>query len=158
MGRSGRLATAAVLLVLLSAIISASAASAQNRSNRTSAGQVFDDARVFSVEHTQIGVAAVSENGSSSPCSGWGTSGCTGGGGLAAGQWSLSVDLRLDAVPRSMTTYTVSVQIDSDGLALQPIDFTISNSTSQGSTGEFRWNLGPSFSTPLAFTVTVADA
>jgi hypothetical protein len=119
---------------------------------------MLNDTGMFSVKHTEVGVVAVNQNESSSPCLGWGTYYCVAEGGLSAGQWFLLVELQLNAVPKSIATYTVSVQIDSDGPVLQPVEFTITNSTILGSTGDFRWNLGPSFSTPLAFTVSVAYA
>lgn len=142
----------------MSTIITASGASAQNQGNQSNAGYTLNDTGTFSVGHTQIGVVAVNQNESSSPCLGWGSSECVARGGLSPGQWFLSFELQFDAIPKSMITYTVSVHIDSDGPVLQPIVFTMANSTVLGSNGDFCWNLGPSFSTPLAFTVTVAYA
>ena len=155
---SARFATVTVFFVLVGAIITSSAASAQNQVNQATIGQTFSDTGTFSVKHTELGVVATNQNESSSPCLGWGSSECVAEGGLLGGQWFLLVELQLNAASKSTSAYVVSVQIDSDGPVLQPIEFTTTNSTVEGSAGDFCWDLGSSFSTPLAFTVTVADA
>jgi hypothetical protein len=135
-------------------IIASSAAAAP--SGQASAGQIVNDTGTFSVKHTELNVAAANQNGSSSPCLGWGSTDCLASNGLSAGQWFLLVELQLNAVTKSTATYTVSVQVESNDTDLQPIEFVVTNSTVSGSLGDFCWNLGPSFNTPFAFTVTVA--
>jgi hypothetical protein len=119
---------------------------------------MLDDEGTFSVARTLIGVAAVSQNETSSPCHDWESLGCLATGGLHGGQWFLEVELRIEAALPSARTFVVSVQLNSDGPILQPITFTTTDSTTVGSTGGFRWDLGSSFNMPLAFTVTVTDA
>lgn len=114
-------------------------------------------AGTFTVRHTEIGVVAVNQNKSSSPCLGWNSTNCIAPGDLYGGQWFLFVELQLNTVSKSTEVFVVSVQVDSVGPTLQPIEFTITNSTITGSTGDFMWNLGPSFDTPFAFTVAVTD-
>jgi hypothetical protein len=142
----------------MSSAVSASKASSQNSENQANVGQLLNDRGAFSVKHTQLGVIAVNQTGSRSPCLAWNSTDCVATDGLFAAQWFLEVELQLDLVPKSTATFAVSVQIDSARSVLQPIEFTVGNSTMSGSTGEFIWDLGSSFSTPLAFTVTVSDA
>ena len=151
-------AIAPIFIILVSSAVSASTVSSQNREDQTGVGQLLNDTGAFSVKRTQLGVVAVNQTGSGSPCLMWNSTACITTGGLSAAQWFLLVELQLDTVPEPTATYTVSVQIDSDGPVLQPIEFTITDSTVSGSTGDFVWGLGSSFSTPLAFTVTVSGA
>jgi hypothetical protein len=149
---------APILVVLMSSAVSASMASSQNGENQANVGQLLNDTGVFSVKHTQLGVIGVNQTGSRSPCLAWNSTDCVATDGLFAAQWFLLVELQFKAVPKSPATFVVSVQIDSASSSLQPIEFTVASSTMSGSTGDFIWDLGSSFSTPLAFTVTVSNA
>jgi hypothetical protein len=146
-----------VLVVLGSSAVSAFTAGAPNQGNQSNAGQMLSDTGAFSVARTEIGVVAVDQNESHVPCLDWGSSNCVAHGGLSAGHWFLLVELQLDALSSQTCTYDVSVQIDSGGLVLQPIGFAIASSTVPGTAGTFSWDLGPSFNTPLAYTVTVTN-
>jgi hypothetical protein len=150
-------AIAPIFIVLMSSAVSASMSNSQNRENQANVGQLLTDTGAFSVKHTQLGVIAMNQTGSRSPCLVWNSTACVAAGGLSAGQWLILVELQLNTVPISNGTYAVSVQIDSDGPVLQPIEFIVTNSTISGSTGNFYWDLGTSFSTPLAFTVSVSN-
>lgn len=148
----------APVLVNLESAVSASRACAQNPPNRTSTGPTLDHAGTFSVEHTESGVVAVSQDERSSPCVGWGSSDRVAEGVMPGGQWFLLVvELQLNTVSKSVHTYILS-EVNGVGPVLQPIEFTITNSTVVDSTGNFCRDLGSSFGVPLAFTVTASDA
>ena len=151
-------AIAAMTIILTSSVVSASMASSQSRENQANVGQLLNDTGAFSVKHTELDVVAVNQSGSRSPCLTWNSTGCVATGGLLAAQWFLLVELQLNAAPKSTATYEVSVQMDSGGPVLQPIEFALTNSTIPGSTGYFAWGFGSSFSTPLAFAVSISNA
>jgi hypothetical protein len=150
-------AVAPVFVFLASAAVSAYGASAQVQGDQTGTREMLNDSGTFSVERTEIGVVAANQNESSSPCTGWGSYECIAKGGLSGGHWFLLVELRLDTVPRPSDTYAVSVQVDSEGEVLQPVEFAIPSPAITGSVGDFSWDLGSSFNTPLAYTVVVSD-
>jgi hypothetical protein len=156
--RPSRYMLATIFTILVSAAISIASAKVTIPGGQANdVGQVFNDAGTFSVVDANLGVAPTNQSANDSPCLKWGSTQCISVGGLSAGHWYLSVELRLNTAPTATTTYSVSVQVDSNGPPLQPIEFAITNSTAMGSTGRFCWDFGTSFSTPLAFTVGVQE-
>jgi len=148
---------APTFIIVVIAAESASMASARYGDDQVGVGQELNITGAFSIAHTQPGVVGMNQTESSSPCHGWNSTDCVGNGGLSAGQWFLLVELRLMVSTKSEATYAVSVQVDSNGSSiLQPIEFTITNSTA-GSIGDFCWNLGPTLGMPFAYTVTVTE-